>query len=744
MTAKLPSRTDALRTAAEMHLAHAGLLDEPPLLRELRLHQIELEMQNEALKQAQIALEASRDQYLDLYNRAPVAYLTLSASGVIQDINQTGAELLGCSRDALLNKRLDRFVVDDARDAWNMMFARAKRRHSQLAGELKLRRDDHSTLDVRLDCSHPASNGKWVRITMTDITERKKLETQLQLTASVFTHAHEGVMITDPLGNILEVNQAFTDITGYSADEVIGQNPRILQSGHTDAGVYHDMWASLEAHRFWHGEMRNRRKNGDLFYARQTVTTVMGAHGEVMHYVSIFTDITAVREHDRQLEFLAHHDVLTGLPNRALLSDRLSLAMAQAQRRGQRLAVAYLDLDGFKDVNDQYGHEAGDLVLKSVSEGVKKVLREGDTLARLGGDEFVAVLVDLDETVDTEQMLGRIITAASAPIPIDHTVLGLSASVGVTYYPQAEEVSADQLLRQADQAMYQAKLAGKNRYRQFDAEYDQLLRGQNLALDRLEHALAANEFVLYYQPKVNMRSGKVMGAEALIRWQHPELGLLSPAAFLPTMEGMPLADAVGEWVIETALSQMAAWLAAGWNVPVSVNVGAHQLQDPSFVDRLKSALARYPALPPGMLTLEILETSALADVAGVTLIIRACVQLGVHFALDDFGTGYSSLMYLKRLPVNQLKIDQSFVGGMLENTDDMAILQGVLGLASAFRHEVIAEGVETAVHGTRLLQLGCELAQGYFIARPMPAAAMPDWMANWQPDPVWRNISGDR
>jgi EAL domain-containing protein (putative c-di-GMP-specific phosphodiesterase class I) len=368
---------------------------------------------------------------------------------------------------------------------------------------------------------------------------------------------------------------------------------------------------------------------------------------------------------------------------------------------------------------------------------MKNTLREGDTLARIGGDEFVAVLIDLDGVESCLPLLTRLVEAAAAPVQLGTLVLQGSASVGVTFFPQGLDIEADQLLRQADQAMYQAKLAGKNRFHVFDAAHDNSIRGHHESLERIRRAMAHSEFVLHYQPKVNMRSGKLVGAEALIRWQHPEKGLLAPAQFLPVIEDHPLAVEVGEWVIDTALIQMEAWHAAGLDLPVSVNIGARQLQQGNFVERLQSILARHPRAKPANLELEVLETSALADMAQVSQVIADCASIGVQFALDDFGTGYSSLTYLKRLHVALLKIDQSFVRDMLENPDDLAILQGVIGLAAAFKCQVIAEGVETVAHGTALLRLGCELAQGYGIARPMPAEQLPNWAAGWQPDAAW-------
>ena len=490
----------------------------------------------------------------------------------------------------------------------------------------------------------------------------------------------------------------------------------------------------------WTGEIWNRCKNGDHYAALLTISAVRDGHGNAQQYVALFSDITGIKEHQKQLEHIAHFDALTNLPNRLLLADRLKQAMAQAQRRGQQLAVAYLDLDGFKNVNDRYGHDMGDQLLVHLATSMKATLREGDTLARLGGDEFVAVLIDLENENSCLPLLSRLLEAAAAPVHVGGVVLQGSASIGVTFYPQAQDMEADQLLRQADQTMYQAKLAGKNRCHVFDAALDSSLRVRHESLERIRRALTHGEFVLHYQPKVNMRKGQVIGAEALIRWQHPEKGLLNPAAFLPVIEDHPLAVEVGEWVIDTALKQIGLWHAIGLDLPVSVNIGARQLQQVDFVERLQAILSMHPQVNPTSLELEVLETSALADMQQVSQVIERCHQMGVKFALDDFGTGYSSLTYLKRLRVAMLKIDQSFVRDMLDDPDDLAILEGVIGLAAAFKREVIAEGVETVAHGTALLQLGCELAQGYGIARPMPADKLAAWKSTWRPDDVWSEL----
>ena len=447
-----------------------------------------------------------------------------------------------------------------------------------------------------------------------------------------------------------------------------------------------------------------------------------------------------VAEKKTQLERLAHYDPLTGLPNRALLADRMSQAMMQSQRRGQRLAMAFLDLDGFKAINDTHGHAAGDQLLVTLAQRMKEALREGDTLARLGGDEFVAVLLDLDELDDTTLILNRLLTAAAQPVLYGETMLQVSASLGVSFYPQAQMMDADQLMRQADQAMYQAKQAGKNCFRIFDSEQDRSLRERHESMQSIRQAMAANEFVLQYQPKVNLRSGAVIGVEAFIRWIHPERGMLPPAQFLPMVEDHPLAVELGQWVIACAVAQIERWQQSGLNLPVSVNIGARHLHRADFVRCLREQLAKHPHVKPAGLALELLETSAFENLDHVCEVIAACREIGIQCALDDFGTGYASLTYLKKLPVAQLKIGQSFVRGMLDDPKDRAILKSIIELAAVFELQVIAKGVETVAHGVKLLQLGCELGQGYAIAHPMLAAELPDWIANWRPDPAWRNV----
>ncbi|TVQ68940.1 MAG: EAL domain-containing protein [Oceanospirillales bacterium] len=571
------------------------------------------------------------------------------------------------------------------------------------------------------------------------ITERIEAENKLKLAAEVFNTANEGILITDTDANIIQVNEAFTFITGYTSTEVIGKNPRILSSGRQDQTFYAELWQELKETGRWHGEIWNRRRDGELYAEMLSISTARDSEGNPQHYVALFSDVTSIKKHHNQLEYIAHYDVLTNLPNRVLLSDRLHQAMAQSRRNGNILAVAYLDLDGFKSVNDTHGHHVGDEVLVEISKRLKECLRDGDTLARIGGDEFIAVLVDLAQQNSCHSVIERLLDRVCDAVYVEELALFVSASVGVTFFPQDEDVEADQLYRQADQAMYQAKLAGKNCYAIFDLDHDVSLRSHHEKTEDIRHALNNHQLVLHYQPKVNMRSGELIGVEALIRWHHPSKGLLAPSTFLPIIEEHPLAIVIGEWVINTALTQIEYWRSIGLKIPISINIGARQLQQPNFIERLNTIMLNHPNVCRGDLEIEVLETSALEDINLISELIQTCRKLGITFALDDFGTGYSSLTYLKRLAVNVLKIDQSFVRDMLDDPDDLAILISVIGLAKSFHRQVIAEGVESIEHGKLLLQLGCELAQGYVIAKPMPAEEILSWISSWKTPLEWQS-----
>ncbi len=688
-------------------------------------------------------LKGADQAYRILVENMSEGALTVSADGMIIYANRRFAEMLKTPLEKVIGASIYHWLEPVSEQILRSLLEKSADQNSRQ--ELALVSSDGEKVPVQWSASFPIVQGMenvicLLATDLSEINEFKRNERELKLAASVFVHASEGILITDASGKIIDVNDAFTRITSYTRDEVLGRNPGILSSGRQDKEFFAALWRDLTEKGHWYGEIWNRRKSGELYAEMLRISALHDSDGKVTEYVGLFSDITAMKEHEKQLEHIAHYDSLTNLPNRMLLADRMQQGMVQSLRRTQFLAVAFLDLDGFKAINDAHSHAVGDRLLINLSSRMKAVLREGDTFARIGGDEFVALLLDIDSIAACQPTLSRLLAAAAQPVRIDGLVLQVTASLGVTFYPQGDGIGAEQLLRQADQAMYQAKIAGKNRFHVFDPTLDNSLRTYHASVEQIQHALAKREFVLYYQPRVNMRTGKIVGAEALIRWQHPEKGLLLPAEFLPLIEDHPLNLELGQWVIDSALTQMEIWAAQGLTLPVSVNIGARQLKQADFVDRLRVLLAAHIKVNPNNLEMEVLETSALDDLIRASDVIEECRALGVLFALDDFGTGYSSLTYLKRLPVKWLKIDQSFVRNMLDDPDDLSILTGVLSLALAFRREVIAEGVETAAHGAMLLQLGCDLAQGFGIARPMPAGELPNWMVNWRSDPEWSNL----
>ncbi len=705
------------------------------LLSELQVHQEELEAQNEALRSAQSEVERIRDRYADFYHFSPTGFVSLGQDGKIIQINTTSVQLLGCGAACPVGTRFDSFIVLADRPAFGAMLAQVYSCGGKQRCEVQLTQSGRLPRTVQIDAML-APDGLECRAVIVDVTEQKSATTRLQLDASVFAYASEGIMITDAEGCLIDVNDAFSRITGYSRAEVLGRHPRFLQSAHNTQSCYDAMWRAVAEQAHWSGELWSARKDGSEYVAMLGIGAVRDNANRITNYVAIFTDITQLKQSQHALEHIAHFDALTGLPNRILLLDRLQQALAQSQRQQRALAVVFLDLDGFKAVNDQHGHGVGDALLIACAARMKAALREEDTIARLGGDEFVALLVDLEHHHEFESMVERLLHAVSAPIELDGLTLQLTASIGVTLFP-ADEAGPDQLLRHADQAMYQAKLAGKNRFHLFDVEHDEALKSQFEYLQEVRQAVAQRQFQLYYQPKVNLRTGALVGVEALLRWQHPRRGLLEPAQFIAMIDDPAVGLELGRWIIDTALQQAAAWQESGLHLPVSINVCAHQLQQNNFVSSLAERLAAYPSLRPHTLELEILESSAVADLFKVSEVIHACHRIGVDCALDDFGTGYSSLAYLRHLPVKTLKIDRSFVRSMHDDAEDLDIVKGILGLAAVFHRQVIAEGVETEAAAALLQRLGCELAQGYVIAPPMAGPLIAPWAAQRRGTANW-------
>lgn len=720
-----------MRAAAEAELARHPLVQTPEplteaLLHELQVHQIELEMQNEALRQAQSALEESRDLYVDLYEFAPVGYLSLTTDGLIARVNLTAVKMLRSERKKLLQRSFAARIIDEDRMRWNQFFLNVKKSDTATSAELTLRGGDGVLFVAQLVGEHSTSGTgeTMILISLSDITERKQAEVQLRIAATVF-ESQQGMIVSDTNKVIISVNKAFTEITGYSRVEAVGQTPRLLQSGRHDASFYTAMWASIDATGSWQGEIWNQRKNGEVYPQWLSVTSVKNGDGKISHYVDVFTDISARKATEQKIERLAFYDPLTNLPNRRLFLDRLQQTLATSVRRGTQTAVLFLDLDEFKNLNDTAGHYTGNNLLEQVAERLEACVREGDTVARMGGDEFVVLLQGLDtvaeEAARQAAAVGeKILSSLTQTYQLGELEHHCTASIGITLVNSQAQLDLDHCLQQADMAMYQAKAAGKNTLRFFEPQMQASVTARVALQADLRLAVAMQQFTLYYQAQVNY-DNQVVGVEALVRWHHPERGMVSPAAFIPMAEEMGLILPLGRWVLETACAQLALWAQVPpmADLSIAVNVSARQFLQTDWVNQVLAILEQTGA-NPHRLKLELTE-SVLArnvqDIIGKMALLKA---QGIGFSLDDFGTGYSSLSYLKLLPMDQLKIDTSFVRDILTDPNDAAIAQMVIALAQTLGLAVIAEGVETEAQRDALENLGCHAYQGYLYSKPLP------------------------
>ncbi|MBT0962465.1 putative bifunctional diguanylate cyclase/phosphodiesterase [Denitromonas iodatirespirans] len=644
--------------------------------------------------------------------------------GRVQLINRSAAEVIGRPAAQILGR--DEHEFFPAADAAALRQLDAELMASATAQQIEervLKADGSHELYDTLKAPVRTADGQVIGLLgiSRKITAERRTRDRLRLAARFFDNAAEGIVITRPDGVIELVNPAFTRITGYSLDEAVGQTPRLLQSGRHGAAFYQRLWDSLARHGRWQGEVWNRRKSGEIYPEWLDISPVHNNEGELVHYLGIFTDISTIKASEAQMTHMAQHDALTELPNRTLLNDRITTALRRAHRDDRRVAVIFLDLDHFKDINDSYGHAVGDAVLKQVAHRLVDCVREEDTVARLGGDEFVVLMEDIRTHEEVDLAAQRILSCLVPPIRHLEQEFFIGCSVGISLYPDDGQ-TVDALIRNADTAMYQAKQQGRNNAQRYHARQTEQTRHRVRMENALRHAIEQDALDVWYQPQVDLATSQLVGFEALCRWHDPKHGMVAPSEFIPLAEHNGLIVPLGALVLRKACAQICSWRAAGYRPPrVAVNVSGRQLRRLDFLSTV-CAILDETGCRPEWIELEVTESDILKDAEPAIATLHGIREMGIALSLDDFGTGFSSLSYLKRLPINTLKIDRSFIDGLPDDGNDRAIVQAVLAMGRSLGIAVLAEGVETPaqVHALRLM--GCGSAQGYHFGRPAVAA----------------------
>jgi diguanylate cyclase (GGDEF)-like protein/PAS domain S-box-containing protein len=684
-------------------------------------------------KRAQNALKASEARYRRIVETANEGMWEMDREHMTTFVNSVMAGYLGYQPQDMIGRPIVDFMFPEDLPEHRL---RMRERHEGRQGDYE-RRFRHANgeerwLHVSATPLVEADRGFLGSFAMLlDITERKQSEEKLRQAAAVFENTIEGVMITDPDARIVAVNRAFTEITGFGEAEALGRNASFMQSGKHDDEYYQAMWQALDRGGSWRGEIWNRRKSGEIYPEWLTISVVRDSRGHPSHYVGVFSDITGIKKSEEELNRLAYHDALTGLPNRLLFLDRIDHAIQRASRTDGQFAILFIDLDRFKNVNDTLGHHTGDLLLVAMAERIRKRLRAEDTLARLGGDEFTVLMESLAGGQENPHLAAQLahdlINTMAQPFQVAGHDLFHSASIGISLFPQDGQ-DAETLVKHADTAMYRAKDAGRNGFQFYTRELS-VAALQRFSLEAALHtALERGEFELYYQPQLEMRSGRVVSMEALIRWNHPNMGMVAPDQFIPLAEETGLILPIGAWVLETACREALKCAHLCTNrLTIAVNLSVTELERGNPVQHVARVLAR-TGLPPACLELEITESSAMRRGEESLAVLRELAALGVRLSIDDFGSGYSNLGYLKRLPVSSLKIDRLFVRELPDDAEDATIARAIIGLAHALNLQVVAEGVETSAQRDFLTLAGCDVMQGYLIGRPMPSGEIENLM----------------
>ncbi|RRQ20888.1 bifunctional diguanylate cyclase/phosphodiesterase [Thiohalobacter thiocyanaticus] len=684
---------------------------------------------NEAVREAaEKALEQSESRLRTLVRTIPDLVWLKDTEGVYLLCNSMFEKFFGATEKAIRGHTDYDFVSQSQADFFQEQDQRAMHAGEPLMNEEWLRFNSGGYYGLFETVKTPMrdSRGNLIGVLgiARDVTRRKQAEDELRLAAMVFEQSREGIIITDAEDRIIKINKAFTEITGYTETEALGQHPNILSSGRHDKAFYRRLWQAVENQGYWQGEIWNRRKDGKIYPQWLSIVRTYDANPKVRGHIAIFEDITQRKQDEERINWLAHFDALTGLPNRTLLLDRVRSAIARARRYKHGIAVLYCDLDHFKNVNDALGHSVGDGLLKEVAARLPRLVREQDTVSRQGGDEFIVLLPDTDSN-GAAHVCRKIMSEISEPCSISGFELNISFSIGVSIYPDDGD-DFDTLAKHADIAMYQAKQMGRNGYCFFTPEL-QGMTARTLKLETdIQRALDHDEFLLHYQPQVCIATGRLSGFEALLRWQHPEFGMISPAEFIPIAERSGQIVRIGEWVARTAAIRLRGWLDAGLEpVKMAVNLSVPQLQQARLFETMETILDE-TGLAPELLELEVTESMLMEDPEKSVAALRRLSQYGVKVAIDDFGTGYSSLAYLKRLPVNYLKIDREFIRDIPADPDDATIARSIISLGHSLGLQIIAEGVETQAQLEFLRVEGCDHMQGFLFSRPLPEAEMFD------------------
>lgn len=679
-----------------------------------------------ARQRGEASLRTSEARLRRITDESAFPMMVHAEDGEILQVNRAWLSISGYTREDIPTNQawLEKAYGESAPAVWEHIQSVFESEQRVDAGEFQLRcKDGRQRIwhFISTPLGRLPDGRRYILSTAYDVTESKKAEKELRLAATVFESNKSSILITDPEGTILSVNPAFSEVTGYAQEEVVGKTPHLLRSDRYGSEFYQNFWHALKTRGYWHGEMWNKRKNGEEYLAWLTVNAVQDAQGVTVNYTAISEDITQIKADKTQIEFLANFDSLTRLPNRELAKDRLEQAMIQAEHAGSRVALIYLDLDNFRIINDTLGYPIGDELLKSIAERLRLCVRETDTVSRQAGDEFLLILSDLSELEFVNLVANKVIEQLAQPFNIGGTALSISCSMGIAIYPE-DAKDVETLVNNADVAMYNAKRAGRNTFRFYAEHMNALFRDLLRIRNDLARATEENQFLLHYQPQLDLASNTICGAEALIRWQHPELGMVPPNRFIPVAEESGMIALIGEWVIREACRQAAAWQQAGLKkIVVAVNISPLQFRHGDLEQIVSSALGE-SGLDAQYLELELTESTLIQDVEKSLEAIERFDKLGLKMSIDDFGTGYSSLAYLQRLPVSKLKIDQSFIKNLTTEKSSAAITLSIISLAHALDKTVIAEGVEAKEQADFLYEHGCDEIQGYYFSRPIPPA----------------------